>query len=270
MKDGERAPVVFHVQDRVATLTLNDPDNRNPISAPDMVEAIVSAIESVNVRDDVSVLVLTGSGSAFSAGGDVKAMRERTGISGGSPMEVDRNYRRTIQRIPLCLYNVEVPTIAAVNGPAIGAGCDLALMCDIRIASRTARFGETFVNLGIIPGDGGAWFLPRRIGYERAAEMIFTGRIIDAQEAHEIGMVFKVVEPASLMRESRELAQTIAARPPAAIRMAKRLLRQSASTQLRDFLDACAAYQALAHHTDDHMEAIAAFFEKRPAAFRGA
>ncbi len=261
--------ILFEKSERIATITLNDPVNRNSISGSEIVDELVSAIESVNRDRDISVLVLTGNGSAFSSGGDIKAMRERIGIFGGSPLLVEQGYRHGIQRIPLALHALEVPTIAAVNGPAIGAGCDLALMCDIRIASTKARFGETFLNLGIIPGDGGAWFLPRIVGYQRAAEIIFSGRIVDAEEAKQIGLVLKVVEPDKLLEMVHRLATEIAAKPPAALRMAKRLLHQSSMQQLPEFLEICAAFQSLAHHTLDHAEAIEAFFEKRSGNYKG-
>jgi enoyl-CoA hydratase/carnithine racemase len=153
-----------------------------------------------------------------------------------------------------------VPTIAAVNGPAIGAGCDLACMCDIRIASTEARFAESFVKLGIIPGDGGAWWLQRVIGYARAAELSFTGEIIDAQTALGIGLVSRVVSAAELLPSARALAGRIAANPAPALRMAKRLLRHAQTSRLDETLELSAAMQALAHHTGEHDAAVAAFF----------
>lgn len=259
----QQAKVLTETMGGVRLVTLNDHTNRNPISDPAMIEALLTALDQANRDDTVSVLVLTANGSAFSAGGDIKAMRDRTGLSGGTPMQVAQNYRRSIQQLPLALNAMDIPTIAAVNGPAIGAGCDLALMCDIRIASAKARFGETFVTLGIIPGDGGAWFLPRLVGLEKAAELILTGRIIDADEALRCGMVLKVVEPEALLDEALGLARAMAEKPRGALRLAKLLLRHSMTMGLPAFLDLSAAFQALAHHTDDHIKAIEAHFAAR-------
>ena len=159
------------LEDRVATLTLARDDVRNALTGTALIDDIVNVAEWVNACDAVSVLVITGEGSAFSAGGNVKDMAARGGDFAGDVAEVATRYRRGIQRIPLALQAVEVPIIAAVNGPAIGAGFDLANMADIRIASTKAKFGETFLNLGIIPGDGGAWFMQRLIGYQQAFEL---------------------------------------------------------------------------------------------------
>jgi len=163
----------------------------------------------------------------------------------------------------------QVPVIAAVNGPAIGAGCDLACMCDIRIGSTGAMFGETFVNLGIIPGDGGAWFLQRLIGYQRAAEMTFTGRVVKADEAVELGLLLEVTEPDALMPRVMEMASTIASKPPITLRYAKRLMKKAQRMELPDFLDLCAVYQGICHNTEDHTEAVGAFLDKREPSFKG-
>ena len=206
------------------------------------------------------MLVITGAGTVFSAGGNVKDMVDRAGMFGGSPVEVFRGYRYGIQRIPLAVDGVEVPTICAVNGPAIGAGCDLAFMCDLRIASDQARFRETFVNLGIVPGDGGTYFLPRAVGAQKAAEMMFTGGAIPASEALEAGLVLKVVSPAKLMPATMVLAAEIARKPPVTIRLAKLLYRQGLrAANLPDFLELSAAFQALCHHTEEHIEAVRDF-----------
>jgi enoyl-CoA hydratase/carnithine racemase len=159
--------------------------------------------------------------------------------------------------------------IAAVNGPAIGAGLDLACMCDIRIASESARFAESFVKLGIIPGDGGAWLLPRIIGLSRAAELTFTGQMIDAQQALAWNLVSQVVPGESLMETARGIANAIAANPPHAVRMAKRLIREGMHSRLDTVLEMSAAFQALSHQTADHREAVAAFVDKRPPVFTG-
>lgn len=261
--------ILFDVADRIATLTFNLPDSRNPISGERIIAEIEDACRQVRFSDDVSVLIVTGAGKAFSAGGNVKNMRERNQGFGGGPLQIQESYRRGIQRIPLAMDAVDVPIIGAINGAAIGAGCDTAMMCDIRIASTYAKFGETFLNLGLIPGDGGSWFLTRLIGYARMAELTFTGKVIDAEEALKLGMVSRVVEAEQLMPEARALAATIAEKPPRTLRMAKLLMKQAARMELKDFLDVCAQAQAVAQNSADHREAVEAFFEKRPAKFVG-
>ncbi len=257
------------LEGRVARLTFERDDLRNALTGSHLIDDIVDTVDWVNRTPEVSVLVLTGAGSAFSAGGNIKEMRDRGGSFAGDVAECEERYRRGIQRIPLALDRCEVPTIAAVNGPAIGAGCDLACMCDIRIGSTKAAFGETFVNLGIIPGDGGGWFLQRLLGFQRAAELTFTGRVVKAEEALEIGLLLTVKEPDELLAHVGDYAATIAAKPPQALRYAKRLMKAAQRMELRDFLDLCATVQGVCHNSQDHLEAVGAFLEKRPARFVG-
>lgn len=260
----------LRIEDNIALLTLNRPEARNAIGTLEDCEQLAQAIEAAAANDRVSCLILTGAGSAFCAGGDLKALRERSGIGPmASPVDTRTNYRRGVQRIVRALWECELPSIAAVNGPAIGLGCDLACLCDIRIASESARFASTFVALGIIPGDGGAWILPRAVGLSKASEMIFTGDVLDAQAALDCGLVSRVVAAEMLMAQSQELAARIASRPAKALRLAKRLLREGQQQRLGDILELSAAYQALAHETDDHREAIDAFAQKREPRFTG-
>jgi enoyl-CoA hydratase/carnithine racemase len=209
---------------------------------------------------------MTGTGSAFSSGGNVKTMIAQ---EKDPPFKLQRAYQAGIQQIPRAFEQCDVPVIAAVNGPAIGAGFDLAMMCDIRIGSTLAQFGETFLNLGIIPGDGGAWFLTRLVGAQRAAELTFTGRIIDANEAKALGLLLDVVEPDQLMTTAKSLADAMARKPPQALRYAKKLLKLAQRQQLGEHLEMCSAYQALCQKTADHREALAALFEKRDGRFTG-
>ena len=259
----------IEMRGRVAVMTFLRDDVRNALTGTGLVEDLLQALAWVNRAEDVSVLILTGAGSAFSSGGNVREMSERSGIFGGSVQQIQDQYRRGIQRIPLAMEAVEVPVIAAINGPAIGAGFDLACMCDLRLASNTAVMGETFVNLGIIPGDGGAWFLQRLVGYQRAAELTLTGRLVPAQEALNLGIVLEVTEPDHLLGRALELAGQIASKPPRAVRLTKRLLKYAQRGSLPDFLDLSACFQGMAHHTDDHVEAVAAFLEKRPGVYFG-
>lgn len=255
--------VLFGRDGDVVTLTLNRPQERNALSTRAQWDELVACCERIDADDSVKAVILTGAGSAFSAGGNVKDMRDKKGIAAGSPYDIAQGYHTGIQRIPLALHRLEVPTIAAVNGAAVGAGCDLACMCDIRIASETARFAESFVKLGIIPGDGGAWLLQRAIGYQRAAELSFTGDMVDAQAALAMGLVTRVVPPEQLLPAARELAARIAANSGPALRMTKRLLRQAQTARLDETLQLSAALQALAHHSPEHDAAVAAFFAQR-------
>ncbi|MER6752905.1 crotonase/enoyl-CoA hydratase family protein [Micromonospora echinofusca] len=262
-------PVLVERDGHVETWTINLPEARNPISGDDVIDALVARVDAVNADRTVRAVILTGAGSAFSAGGNVKDMAERVGLFGGAPHELRDGYRRGIQRIPRAMYACDVPLIAAVNGAAVGAGCDLALMCDLRIASERAFFAESFVKLGIIPGDGGAWLLPRAVGAARAAEMALTGDRVDAATALEWGLVSRVVPHGELLAEARRLADRVAANPPHAVRMAKKLLREAQHQSLDSILELSAAMQALAHQTRDHDEAVRAFLDRRDPHFTG-
>ncbi len=258
---------LIYAQDgHVVTLTMNQPGKRNPLTGNTAVEEFVTALARIEADASVRVVIVTGAGSAFSAGGDIRTMQAQAAPD-VAPARIRQDYRQGIQRLPLALFNLEVPVIAAVNGPAMGAGLDLACMCDLRIASEQAKFAESFVKLGIIPGDGGAWLLPRVIGMARAAELAFTAEVIDAQRALEWGLVSRVVPATSLMDEARSLASRIAIHPPQAMRMTKKLMREALHTRLDTLLELSAAYQALAHKTPEHAEAVDAFLEKRTPNF---
>jgi enoyl-CoA hydratase/carnithine racemase len=261
---------LLEVDGRVAVLAFCRDDVRNALTGTALVDDLLQTAVWANTDPGVSVLIITGQGAAFSSGGNVKEMQERSGTFAGSAIEIQEQYRRGIQQVPLALHRLEIPLIAAVNGPAVGAGFDLACMCDLRIGSSRALVGETFVNLGIIPGDGGAWFLQRLVGYQRAAEMTFSGRLLKAEEALRLGIFLEVVEPEDLMGRAIALAGQIAEKPPQALRLTKRLMKLAQRSELPDFLDICASFQAMAHHTADHQEAVSAFLEKRPAQFSGA
>lgn len=219
--------ILLEQEGPISWLTIDQPETRNAISDLDMVDAMVSALARLNDDPSVRVIVLTGAGKAFSAGGNLKKLGLPGELGGGRPTQTRRGYLTGIQRIPLAFQTLEVPVIAAVNGPAIGAGCDLACMCDIRIAARSAIFAESFVKMGLVPGDGGAWLLQRVVGYSRAAELSFTGEAINADEALACGLVSKVVADDELRESARNLALKIAANPPEAVRMTKKLLMQA-------------------------------------------
>jgi enoyl-CoA hydratase/carnithine racemase len=260
-------PIRFEVNGHIAVLTLNRPETRNALSGEDMFTAFEQLFKRLNNDMNIRAAVLTGAGSAFCSGGNVAEMRDRTGMFGGTHQQIAANYKLGIQRIPRAFQLLTVPIIAAVNGAAIGAGNDLACMCDIRIASTAALFAESFVKVGIVPGDGGCWLLPRVVGMSRAAELALTGDTINAQEALRIGLVSSVVSSDSLLDEALKLAQRIAVNPPQVVRWTKQLLQQARTDTLDQALEAAARIQGLAHHSADHTEAVAAFFEKRPPVF---
>lgn len=261
--------LIYEQKGHVVTLTLNAPEARNVITDQDMMDAIISAMEKVGADQSVRCVVLTGAGKGFSSGGNLLHMKEKQSIFGGDMLEVKDAYKSGIQKMAKAVWECEVPLIAAVNGPAYGAGCDLTCFCDIRIASTKAVFAENFVRVGIISGDGGAWVLPRQIGLSRAAEMLFTGEPIDAQTALEWGLVSSVVEPDELLPSAYELAERIAYNPPRHLRLTKRLMRQSMTASLNEILEISAIYQGACHQTADHEEAVDALLEKRSAIFTG-
>lgn len=255
---------------KVAILRLDRPETLNAIGTLDDCDDFVRAIEAVGDDRSISAFILTGNGRAFSAGGNLRAMHDRTGIGPQSPPDATRAiYRRGVQRITRALLECEVPAIAAVNGHAIGLGCDLACLCDIRIAAQSAQFAASFIKVGLVPGDGGAWSLARAVGYSTAAELFLTGDRFDAARAREIGLVSRIVPDADLMPEAMALADRIAANPARALRLTKRLLREAQTARMSEILELSAAFQALAHETADHHEAVAAFLEKRRPVFTG-
>ena len=262
-------PLRYEQADHVVTLTLDRPETRNALTDADMVDAFVRACERASSDRSVRAIIVTGAGASFSSGGNLKHMRDREGIFAGDAAQVRDGYRAGIQRLAKALHELEVPTIAAVNGAAYGAGCDTALACDIRIASETAVFAENFVKVGLISGDGGAWLLPRVVGLSRACEMAFTGDPVDAATALQWGLVSKVVPSDRLLIEARQLAERIAANAPASVRMTKRLIREAQHARFDSLLELAASMQGACHQTRDHREAVQAFFDKRPPCFTG-
>ncbi len=260
--------VQLTIDDGVAVMLLDSPHTRNVLGSDEQYGAIEAAVGTVTRDKNVRAVIVTGAGSAFCGGGNIKRILERTNDPSVEPHDDRYAYKEGIHRIPRSLFDLEVPTIAAVNGPAIGAGLDLACMCDLRIASETATFAESFVKLGIIPGDGGAWLLQRVVGYARAAEMTLTGDAIDARAALAYGLVSDVVSPDALMPSALDLARRIACNPGHALRMAKRLLREAQTARFETILELSAAFQAIAHHSNDHRVRIAGAVERltRPAA----
>jgi Enoyl-CoA hydratase/carnithine racemase len=261
--------ILFQIDQGIATMTLNRPDIRNAITHREIIEEIKSVCKQVNEDMDIKVLIVTAVDPAYSSGGNVKDMKDRKGMFQGTPAQIMEKYRSNLQDVLLSVYNVEIPTIAAINGSAVGAGCGLALMCDIRVASRKATFGETFLNVGLVTGDGSAFTLPRTVGMAKACELIFTGATIDADTALSVGLINYVVEHEQLSAKSNEIAANIASKPPQALRMTKRLIRTGQHSTLVQIMEEAAAFQSLCHFTEDHMEALSAMFEKRQPKYMG-
>jgi len=265
----DSAAVLYEQVGHIVTLTLNMPDLRNPVSEPAIIEGLIEAFDRMNADKNVRAAILTGAGTAFSSGGNLKAMAAPDGNAHAAPVDNRLWYVEGIQRIPLAFERLEVPIIAAVNGPAIGAGCDVACMCDIRVAASNATFAESFVKVGLVPGDGGAWLLPRAVGQSRAREMAFTGDAITADTALAWGLVSYVVDETELLDKARSIAERIAINPPLAVRMTKKLMTSGQDLTLERILDFSAAMQPLAHATRDHREALDAFVAKRKPSFTG-
>ncbi|WP_066256143.1 enoyl-CoA hydratase/isomerase family protein [Neobacillus drentensis] len=266
----------FEVNSGIATITLNRPNSLNAFSIK-MIEDWIHALTEVRDNDQIRVLVLTGNGKAFCAGGDIKAIKNNDGFLNKDGHE-DKDFSSTglnrknslwkyVQRIPLLMEEIDKPTIAAINGDAIGAGLDMSLQCDIRISSDRARFGEGYVKLGIVPGDGGGYFLPRIIGLDKALEMLWTGKIIDAQEAKDIGLVTHIYSHEQFLEETYKFAERLAQGPQQAIRLIKRTVQQGLKTDLRTSLDLVSSYMGLVTEHVDYQEGVKALMEKRKPSF---
>jgi len=248
-------------------ISFNSPDNMNAISY-DMIDSLVSVFNYAERDENIRVIVLSGEGKSFCAGGDVKAMYQKTGMFSGDAYQLRQKYLFGIQRVPKTIEAMATPIIAMVNGAAVGAGCDIAAMCDIRIGSNRARFGETFCKIGLVPGDGGTWFLRRVVGYAKAMEMFLSGDIYDADAALQMGLLNKITNPEELLTETRKMAQKIAKNAPIAIKMTKKALK-FASNDLDSQLDLLATYQSIAQSSEDHMEGLRALLEKDQPNFSG-
>jgi enoyl-CoA hydratase/carnithine racemase len=266
MSDNPSSFLKYEQTGHVVTLTMSQPESRNALTGNSAIPEFLQACARINADRSVRVMVLTGSGTVFCSGGNVKDMRRHIAAD-YSPDLIRDEYRQGIQRLALAVYGLEVPSIAAVNGPAVGAGCDLTCMCDIRIAAESASFAESFVRLGLVAGDGGAWLLPRAVGWSRAAEMTFTGASLSSAEALACNLVSRVVPDGELQEAAKALADRIAVNPGTALRMSKRLLRESQHLRLPDVLEMAAGMQSLAVKTPQHAEAVSAFVGKRPPLF---
>ena len=249
----------FSVDDGIGRIVLNRPERMNAFTF-EMIDAWRAAIEECRRDDAVKVVIVTGAGAAFCSGGDIVEMGDRLEQT---PEQRKAELFDRIERIPLALEDLDKPVIAAVNGVATGAGMDMALMCDIRYAAESARFAETYVNVGLVPGAGGAHYLPRLVGVSKALELFWTGDFIDAEEAMRIGIVNKVFADAEFMTHVEKIARKIAKAPPLTLRMVKRAIYQGMRNDLRTNLDLISSHYAVITATDRHKEAVRSFIAKR-------
>ncbi|MGH7309090.1 MAG: enoyl-CoA hydratase/isomerase family protein [Candidatus Rokuibacteriota bacterium] len=256
--------LLYEVKDHIATITLNRPDKLNAFTGP-MIEAWARSLGDAQADDAVNVVVVTGAGRAFCAGGDVGRM----GQGAPTPLEHKNQLWENIHRVPRTLEAMDKPVIAMVNGLAVGAGMGMCLMCDVRVASQDARFSTGYVKVGLVPGDGDTYFLPRLVGPAKALELLWTADFVEAPEALRLGIVNRVVPGAQLQEATYALARQIADGPQIPIRMIKRLVYQSLRLDLRTHLDLVSSHMAVVRQTIDHAEGVAAFKEKRTPRFQG-
>lgn len=251
------------IKDHIGTIVFNRPESRNAFTL-EMLEECSSILANFRDAPEIRVIVLTGAGESFCSGGDVKKM-------GGSTSVVQRksDLWKRMQSVPKMLATVDKPVIAMINGDAVGGGMDIALMCDIRVASEKARFSQAYVRLGLTPGDGGAFFLARLIGLGRALELLLTGDFIDARKAEQIGLVNHCVRHEDLEETAYGIARRIAALPPLGVQTTKRLTYESFQSEMITALELASSQAALMTTTDDHKEAVAAFRERRKGTYRG-
>ncbi|MFC4295940.1 enoyl-CoA hydratase-related protein [Novosphingobium tardum] len=253
----------------IAVVTINRPDRRNALGFGDDGDVVEAHLRELNADRTLRCVILTGAGTAFSAGGDLKQLSRWAHDASIRPPDFLKLYEAGIHKVVRGFWSLEMPVIAAINGSAIGLGNDLACLADMRLAAASAKFGATFLKIGLVPGDGGAWILPRIIGWERASELYFTGKIIDAPTALDWRLVGRVVADESLMDEAMAVAEMVCRQPPEVLRATKKLMRASILQGFEDIMSLSARYQVMAHLTDDHREALDAIHERRPPAFSG-
>jgi enoyl-CoA hydratase/carnithine racemase len=261
MADSE---LLYEVKDRIATITLNRPDKMNAFTGP-MIERWAASLHEAQHDLNVNVVIVTGAGKAFCSGGDVGRM----GAGAPTPLDNKNGLWEHIHRVPKTLEAMDKPVIAMINGVTVGAGMGMSLMCDMRIASDAARFSTGYVRVGLVPGDGDTYFLPRLIGTARALELLWTADFIEASKALELGIVNRVVPHDKLAEETYAFARRVADGPQVPVRMIKRLVYQSMRLDLRTHLDLVSSHMAVVRETEDHKEGVQAFKEKRPPKFKG-
>lgn len=256
--------ILYETNNNIAIITLNRPKAKNAFS-PEMIRLWREYLEKAKQDDTIRVIVVTGKGDTFCSGGDIRDMAEGRLKS----WDMKRFLWDGVHRIVLTLEDIDKPVIAAINGAAMGAGMDMAIMCDLRVCSDQARLAESYIMMGLVPGDGGAYFLPRLVGTSKALELLLTGDVLSANEALDLGIVNRVVSHDRLMEEAIKLAEKIAGKPPLAVRMMKRAVYQSQTGTLRSHLDYISSQLSLLSETEDHLEAARSFLEKRKPRFAG-
>lgn len=249
-------------------ITLNNPDSMNAITT-NMINSLTEVLTHADFDKEIRVVVITGNGKNFCAGGDIKAMEEKSGMFAGESNELRSRYQHGIQRIPQCIENLSVPVIAMVNGAAVGAGCDLSMMCDLRVGHSKTKFAETFTRMGLVPGDGGTFFLQRVVGYSKAMQMFLTSKAFEGKEALDFGLLNFLFEDSQMVLETEKLAETIAGLAPVAQKLTKKAMKVSYLHDLQTSLDMLASFQGISQRTSDHFEAIKSFKEKRSPVFSG-
>ena len=262
--------ILLEKHDHIAKVTLNRPERLNAINEQ-MFEDLNAALRDVAEDQDVRVAVLTGAGRAFCASADIKDLRQEDNrlMTQRSPYAMSQFIRSGPQQVTLHLHQMDKPTIAMVNGLAIGDGFDWVLACDIRIGNEHARFMNAFIQMALVPNTGGTWLLPRTIGSNRAAELLYSGDWLEAEEAHRLGVLNRLVPAADLEQETMALARRIAERAPIANRLVKGLVRRGLTQALEEHLVEVAQAEILSLTSQDHTEALSAFLEKRPPQFQG-
>jgi len=260
--------IILKKEEAIATITLNCPDKGNSLNSK-MLDELIVALDEVGRDKDIRVMILTGAGQGFCGGGDVSEMGEGGIYFQVEPERMRQLIRQSAQKITLNLRGLEIPTIAMVNGFAVGGGFDYACACDVRIGSEKARFFSAFNNMALVPETGGHYLLPRIVGLCKAMEILYTGKWVDAKEAERIGLLNKLVPADELEKETLEMARQIAKLPPITTRMTKHLVNKGLESDLETALDMAAAYQAITMTSEDYSEAVVAWQEKREPVFKG-
>ena len=266
--------LLFTVRNQVARITLNRPEQMNAFSE-DMIHSWIKALEQVRDSQEIRVLVISGNGRAFCSGGDIKAMArgegflDHDGKNDYSSTALDRKNSlwKNVQRIPLLLAEIDIPVIAMIQGAAFGAGFDMALACDIRIAARSAKIAESYVKAGIVPGDGAAWFLPRLIGTDKALDLLWNGTVLGAEEAQQLGLLTYVVDDEELEPFTEQYIDNLIQGPKETMRFMKRAVYQSRQLDLRTSLDMISSAMGIITELDDYQEGVQALVEKRKPKF---